>query len=61
MAKPGDGFKWFGRDGAINPDDLAAYNEYAERAIADRDNRTPILAFNEWLSAGRPRGPFTNG
>lgn len=46
---------------AIDQSDLAAYREYADRAIADRDNRTPILAFNEWLSAGRPRGPLRNG
>ena len=46
---------------AIDASDLAAFQKYADRAIADLDGRTPILSFNEWLSAGRPRGPFTNG
>lgn len=45
----------------IDNSEQTAFAEYRDRAMADTDGRTPILSFNEWISAGRPAGPFTNG
>lgn len=46
---------------AIDNSEQLAFAEYRDRAMADTDGRTSVMSFNEWISAGRPAGPFTNG
>lgn len=41
--------------------DWGKFRQYSERAMMDDDGRTPILSYPEWVSAGRPEAPFTNG